>query len=98
MNYEKCKMKELSNFSICLSIINIVKSSDESTNRFNIREKEKKKKNNNLLNYNNCNQLLQLRFYELHKCSNMQPLIIDVNLIVMVAHPKNEIYNPWVKA
>ncbi len=37
-------MKELSNFSICLSIINIVKSSDESTNRFNIREKEKKKK------------------------------------------------------
>jgi len=44
MNYEKCKMKELSNFSICLSIINIVKSSDESTNRFNIREKEKKKK------------------------------------------------------
>ncbi len=34
----------------------------------------------------------------MHKCSNMQPLIIDVNLIVMVAHPKNEIYNPWVKA
>jgi hypothetical protein len=90
-------MKELLNFSIWLSIRNIVKSLDEGTNRFNIRE-EGKKDYNNLLNYNNCNQHLQLRFYELHKCSNMQPLIIHVNFIVMVAHPKNEIYNPWVKA
>lgn len=26
---------------------------------------------NNLLNYNNCNQHLQLKFHELRKCSTM---------------------------